>query len=161
MTSPEDRRRELEYSGSLSLLRVRSSSARSTSITSGSRRRFLPERRAFVGIGGDASFSKSSITMGSDCGRCLLFEELQSTVFPSILLDDAICGVDAFSFPFFLLLLAPGAEVGGGGRAYNSVQRLAVRSCCALLRVYSVAIEGTKHGMSQFSYQRLILARLT
>lgn len=32
----------------------------------------------------------------------------------------------------------------GGGRAYNSVQRFAVRSCCCRFRVYSVAIEGTR-----------------
>lgn len=44
ITSPEDRGRELEYSGgTLSLLRVRSSSPRSTSMMSASLRRFLPD----------------------------------------------------------------------------------------------------------------------
>jgi len=90
--------------------------------------------------------------MGSDCGSRLVFDEpLLPAAWPSLLLDEAICVTVACSFPFVLLLLDLGTDVGsdvnwsdgGGGRAYSSVQRFAVRSCCARLRVYSVAIEGT------------------
>lgn len=87
--------------------------------------------------------------MGSD----VFVEPLLSKAISLLLLDDAVCAVDAFSFPFVLLLLDPVTDVGvtvtcgggDGGRAYRSVQRLAVRSCCARLRMYSVAIEGTDH----------------
>ena len=88
--------------------------------------------------------------MGSDCGSRPVFEVLPAAMAP-LLLDEAACVVDAFSFPFFFLMLDPGTDVGSdvnwgdgdGGRAYSSVQRFAVLSCCARLRVYSVAIEGT------------------
>lgn len=89
--------------------------------------------------------------MGSNCGSRLVLEEpLLPVTQPSPLLDKTVCVVAAFSFPFVFLLLDAGTDVGsdvdwsgGGGRAYSSVQRFAVRSCCARLRVYSVAIEGT------------------
>lgn len=90
--------------------------------------------------------------MGSVCGCRLAFEEpLPPAALPPLLPGEAVCVVDAFSLPLFLLPLNPGADAeadtnwggGDGGRAYSSVQRLAFRSCCARLRVYSVAIEGT------------------
>lgn len=89
--------------------------------------------------------------MGADCGSRPVFEEpLLPAVMLPLLLDEPVCVVGAFSFPFFLLL-DPATDVGSdvnwgdgdGGRAYSSAQRFAVRSCCARLRVYSVAIEGT------------------
>lgn len=64
-----------------------------------------------------------------------MFEEplLLATLSP-LLLDETACVVDALSFPLALLVLDTGTEVmsdGDGGRAYSSVQRFAVRSCCA------------------------------
>lgn len=99
--------------------------------------------------------------MGSECGCRLVFEKpLPLAAVPPLLLDEAVWVVDAFSLPFALFLLDPGTDVeadadwgGDGGRAYSSVQRLAVRSCCARLRMYSVAIEGTSHRMHD--HQRL------
>lgn len=94
--------------------------------------------------------------MGSDCGCRLVSEEpLLPAAVPPLLLDEVVRVVDTFSLPFVILLLDPGIDVeadanwggGDGGRAYSSVQRLAVRSCCARLRIYSVAIEGTNHRM--------------
>lgn len=100
----------------------------------------------------DTSSFRSSIVMGADCGSRPVFEEplLPAAMLP-LLLNEAVCVVGAFSFPFFFLPLDPVTDVGSdvdwgdgdGGRAYSSVQRFAVRSCCARLRVYSVAIEGT------------------
>lgn len=88
--------------------------------------------------------------MGS---RLVLGEPLLLAAMAPFLLDEAFCGIAAFSFPLALLLLDPRTDVdcgggGDGGRAYNSVQRFAVRSCCARLRMYSVAMDGTSQHTS-------------
>lgn len=47
-----------------------------------------------------------------------------------------------------------GGDVGGGetpGRAYSSVQCLALLSCCFLFLTYSVAIDGTAGAMAMVS----------